>query len=99
MTLGRRFWTLWSAFSASNLGDGLTLVGFPLLAITLTDDARLVAVVFAFRFLPFLVVGLPAGVLIDRFDRRHIAMVARTDGGGVLLRWRSGKHRVRSIGD
>lgn len=76
-TLGQRFWALWSAFTTSNLGDGLTLVGFPLLAITLTDDARLVALVAAFRFLPFLVIGLPAGVLIDRFDRRHIAMVAQ----------------------
>lgn len=75
--LGRRFWTLWSAFSSSNLGDGLTLVGFPLLAIDLTDDPRLIALVSAFRFLPFLTIGLPAGVLIDRFDRRKIAMLAQ----------------------
>ncbi|MGI9608784.1 MAG: MFS transporter [Acidimicrobiia bacterium] len=75
--LGQRFWALWSAFTTSNLGDGLTLVGFPLMAISLTDDARLVALVAAFRFLPFLVIGLPAGVLIDRFDRRHIAMIAQ----------------------
>jgi MFS family permease len=76
-SLGSRFWTLWFAFSASNLGDGLSIVGFPLLAISLTDDARLVAAVAATRFLPFLVIGLPAGVLIDRFDRRKIAMVAQ----------------------
>lgn len=75
--LGRRFWTLWAAFSTSNLGDGLTLVGFPLLAVSLTDDARLVALVAAFRFLPFFTIGLPAGVLIDRFDRRRIAMAAQ----------------------
>ena len=83
--LGRRFWTLWTAFSASNLGDGLTLVGFPLLAITLTDDARLVSVVFAARFLPFLIIGLPAGVVIDRFDRRHIAMVAQVARASALI--------------
>lgn len=75
--LGRRFWSLWSAFASSNLGDGLTLVGVPLLAVSLTDDARLVAVVAALRVLPFLVVGLPAGVLIDRSDRRNVAMVAQ----------------------
>ncbi len=84
-TLGRRFWTLWTAFSASNLGDGLTLVGFPLLAITLTDDARLVSLVFAARFLPFLIIGLPAGVLIDRFDRRHIAMIAQVARAAALI--------------
>ncbi len=83
--LGRRYWTLWSAFTSSNLGDGLTLVGFPLLAIELTDDPRLVALVSAFRFLPFLTIGLPAGVLIDRFDRRKIAMLAQTLRSATLF--------------
>ena len=83
--MGRRFWTLWASFSASNLGDGLSLVAFPLLAVNLTDDARLVAAVAAARFLPFLVVGLPAGVLIDRFDRRRIAMIAQLVRSVVLI--------------
>lgn len=76
-SLGQRFWRLWAAFTATNLADGLSLVAFPLLAVDLTDDARLVALVTVFRFLPFLVVGLPAGVLLDRFDRRHIAVWAQ----------------------
>lgn len=84
-TLGRRFWTLWSAFSASNLGDGLSLVGFPLFAVALTDDARLVALVAAARFIPFLVVGLPAGVVIDRLDRRYLAMAAQLGRAAALL--------------
>ena len=75
--LGSRFWRLWAAFTATNLADGLSLVAFPLLAIELTDDARLVALVTVFRFIPFLVVGLPAGVLLDRFDRRRIAVAAQ----------------------
>ncbi len=75
--LGRPFWTLWSAFSASNLGDGLSLVGMPLLAIQLTGDARLVAAVAVFQYLPFLIIGLPAGVVLDRFDRRWIAVAAQ----------------------
>ncbi len=76
-TLGRPFWTLWSAFTASNLGDGLSLVAMPLLAIRLTDDARLIATVTVFQYLPFLLIALPAGVLIDRFDRRWIAVIAQ----------------------
>lgn len=83
--LGRRFWALWSAFTSSNLGDGLTLVGFPLLAISLTDDARLVALVAAVRTVPFLVIGLPAGVVIDRFDRRHLAMAAQLVRASALI--------------
>ena len=50
----------------------------PLLAIQLTDDARLVAAVAVSQYLPFLVIGLPAGVVLDRFDRRWIAVVAQT---------------------
>ncbi|NNE94513.1 MAG: MFS transporter [Acidimicrobiales bacterium] len=83
--LGSRFWRLWSAFTTSNLGDGLTLVGFPLLAIGLTDDARLVALVAAFRVLPFVTIGLPAGVVIDRVDRRHLALVAQLARASALI--------------
>ena len=77
-SLGRSFWTLWAAFSSSNLGDGLSLVAMPLLAIQVTDDARLIAMVSVFQFLPFLVFALPAGVVLDRLDRRWIAVVAQT---------------------
>lgn len=76
-SLGRPYWTLWGAFSASNLGDGLSLVSLPLLAISFTDDPKLIAAVATFQFLPFLVLGLPAGVLIDRFDRRWTAAMAQ----------------------
>ncbi|MCP3855518.1 MAG: MFS transporter [Actinomycetia bacterium] len=79
--LGRRFWLLWSATTVANIGDGISLTAFPLLAIHLTDDARLVALVTAFRVLPFLIVGLPAGVLLDRLDRRRIGVVAQVGRG------------------
>ena len=52
-------------------------MAFPLLATDLTDDARLIAMVTMFRFLPFLVIGLPAGVILDRFDRRILSMIAQ----------------------
>ena len=83
VALGRPFWTLWSAFSATNLADGLSLVALPLLAIRLTDDARLIAAVTAFQYLPFLVIGLPAGTVIDRLDRRWIAVAAQTGRAAV----------------
>lgn len=82
--LGRRFWSLWASFTAANLGDGLTLVAFPLLAVSLTDDARLVAFVSVCRFLPFPLLGLPAGVLIDRFDRRWLAIGAQAARSSVI---------------
>lgn len=75
--LGRPFWTLWSAFSATNLADGLSLIALPLLAISITGDARQIAAVTAFQYVPYLIFGLPAGTIIDRVDRRWIAVVAQ----------------------
>jgi MFS family permease len=82
--LGRRFWVLWVAFSSTNLGDGISYVAFPLLAFDLVDDARVLGLVAASRFLPFVVVGLPAGVIIDRFDRRRLAALAQIGRGLVM---------------
>lgn len=82
--LGGRFWTLWASFTAANLGDGLSLVAFPLLAVSITDDARLVAVVSMCRFLAFPLLGLPAGVVIDRFDRRNLAVLAQIGRTGAV---------------
>ena len=76
---------LWSAFSATNLADGVTLVAFPLLAVALTDEARLVALVAVFRFLPFVLVGLPAGLVLDRLDRRTVTAAAQIGRGLVAL--------------
>jgi len=69
--LGGLYWRLWSASSASALGDGLRRVALPLLAVHLTTDPRLVALVAAAGTVPWLVFGLPIGALVDRFDRRR----------------------------
>ncbi|MEM9132381.1 MAG: MFS transporter [Actinomycetota bacterium] len=84
-TLGRPFWTLWSSYATSNLGDGLNLVAFPLLALALTDGATGVAIISAFRYLPFLVIGLPAGVILDRFGRRRVIIIAQAVRALALL--------------
>ena len=60
----------------SNLGDGINFVAMPLLALTLTDDPRLLALTTFAIFLPWLVIGLPAGVMVDRFDRRRLMVCA-----------------------
>ena len=73
--LGRQYVKLWSAATVSAMGDGLALSAAPLLASRLTDDPRLIAGVTMSLTLPFLVLGIPAGVLVDRFDRRR-AMAA-----------------------
>ncbi len=69
--LGGRYWRLWSASTASALGDGLRRAALPLLAVHLTTDPRQVALVAAAGTVPWLVFGLPVGALVDRWDRQR----------------------------
>ena len=70
--LPRRYWHLWQATAASSVGDGLTLVALPLLATSFTTQPGLVAGVLVMRWLPWLLLALPAGVVADRMPRRTI---------------------------
>ena len=70
--LGSRYRRLVLATGASALGDGLVLVAFPLLAVTLTSSPVLIAGVAIAGQLPWLLVSLPAGAVADRVDRRRL---------------------------
>lgn len=74
--LPRAYWRQFAASTISNLGDGVTAAAMPLLAISLTDDARLIAGVAFASMLPWLLLSLPAGVWIDRWERRRVMVVA-----------------------
>ncbi|SEE78757.1 MFS transporter [Jiangella alba] len=58
-----------AATSLTTAGDGVFAAAVPLLAATLTRDPRLVSVVAAATYLPWLLFSLPAGALVDRHDR------------------------------
>src|ERR1019366_5975901 len=81
---GRGFAELWGASAAAGAGDGTALTAGPLLAFTLTRDPRLIAGVTAALTLPYLLFSWPAGVLIDRADRRR-AMARVAAFRAVLL--------------
>ncbi|WP_457098482.1 MFS transporter [Microbacterium sp. P5_E9] len=83
--LGRDFGKLWTAAAFSNLADGLGRTAVPLIATTLTQDPLAISVIGALAFVPWLVFGLPAGMLVDRFDRRVIMAIANTIRGAVAL--------------
>lgn len=70
------FGRLWTSSIASNLADGIGRVAVPLLGTTLTRDPLAISVLGALAFLPWLLLGLPAGVLVDRVDRRRAMAVA-----------------------
>ncbi|MGD9997909.1 MAG: MFS transporter [Ilumatobacteraceae bacterium] len=72
------YWRLWWASGISNLGDGVFIVALPLLAARLTRDSVSISLVAAATALPWLVLSLPIGALIDRSDRKHIMVAADT---------------------
>ncbi len=74
--LGGGFGRLWAASAISNLGDGLLLAAVPLLVASLTTDPLLVAGATAAGQLPWLLLALPAGAWVDRWDRRRVLLVA-----------------------
>ena len=74
--LGRRFTALLGSTAFANLGDGVIQTGAPLVAITLTRSPGQVSLLSAAAWLPWLLLGIAGGVLIDRSDRRHAQMSA-----------------------
>lgn len=67
--LSPAYWRLWWATGINAVGDGAFAAAVPLLAVTITRDPRLVSVVSAATYLPWLLLSLPAGALVDRYDR------------------------------
>lgn len=72
--LGWPFWTLLTSSSASNLADGVLRIGLPLIAVKFTRSPATIGALELARSVPWLVFALPAGALIDRWDRR-VAML------------------------
>jgi MFS family permease len=82
--LGTSFRWLWSASMLTNIGDGIALAAGPLLVASQTRDPFLVSLAFFFEFLPSLVFGTVAGVIVDRVDRRRIVVLVNLARAAVL---------------
>ena len=82
--LGTGFRWLVGSSWVTNLGDGMLIAAGPLLVASQTRDPLLVAAAMLALQTPWLVVGLFAGALADRLDRRLVMIVANTVRGLVL---------------
>jgi hypothetical protein len=66
------FWRYWTGSTVSRLGSAVTTVALPLTALTVVHASTFqVAVIAAAGQLPWLVFGLPAGVLVARLPLRE----------------------------
>lgn len=72
----RDFILLWSGLAVSVLGSRISSIAYPLLVLALTGSPRDAGVVGFLATLPYLLVQLPAGALVDRWDRRRVLLVA-----------------------
>ena len=82
--LGAPFRWLWSASTLTNIGDGIVLAAGPLLVASETRDPFLVSLAFFCEFLPSLVLGSFAGVIVDRVERKRIIVVVNIVRAAVL---------------
>lgn len=68
-------WLLGSSWTG-NIGDGIVLAAGPLLVASQTRDPFLVAMAVMLQRLPSLLLGLYAGAIADRVDRKRLVIAA-----------------------
>ncbi len=82
----RGFGTYWAASTVSGFGSYVTALAIQVLVvITLHQGAAGVGVVNASRWLPYLLFGLVAGVLVDRSRRRPLLVTTDLVRGALLV--------------
>jgi MFS family permease len=72
----RDFKLLWLARSTSMFGSWLLVVAVPFQVLELTGSAMAAGLTLAAEFLPPVLLGPIAGVLVDRWDRRQVMIAA-----------------------
>jgi MFS family permease len=76
--LGSDFWLMWTGWTISSGGNGLTVTALALLAADLTTNASQVSLVSFAGRLPWLLLALVGGVLADRWNRRTAMWISDT---------------------
>jgi MFS family permease len=77
----RDFLLLWGGEVISTLGSQISLVAFPLLVLATTHSPAKAGLVGFANQVPVLAFYLPAGLLVDRHDRRAIMIMSSIAGG------------------
>src|SRR5918992_4966653 len=79
------FMKLWTAQTVSQVGDEITQLAIPLVAVlTLGVSPFELGLLGTFQFLPFILLTIPAGVWVDRMRRKPI-LIGADIGRAILL--------------
>ncbi len=68
----------WSGQAVSIIGSQVSQIAFPLLIIGLTRSTAQAGFAAAVRIVPYLLLSLPAGALVDRWNRKRTMIVCDT---------------------
>lgn len=71
----RDYMLLWSGQIVSNVGTQVSQLAFPLLILAITRSPAQAGFAGALRALPYIIFSLPAGALIDRWDRKRVMIL------------------------
>lgn len=80
----REYVLLLSGQAVSSVGSQVSLVAFPLLILVLTNSPAEAGLMTSLRALPYAFLCLPAGALVDRWNRKWV-MVLADSGRGIAL--------------
>ena len=72
----RDFLNLWLGQLVSRLGDGIHEIALAWLVLDLTGSALSMGAILAVSVTPNILFGLPAGVFVDRFNRKKIMVLS-----------------------
>jgi len=80
----RDYVLLWCGQTISIIGTQVSQLAFPLLVLALTHSPAQAGFVAASRTVPWLLFALPAGALVDRWDRKTV-MIVCSAGSALAL--------------
>ncbi len=80
----REFVLLWSCQVVSTFGAHATGIIYPLLILALTGSPTQAGLATALRIVPYLLLSLPVGALIDRWDRRRVMITCHIGRAAVV---------------
>jgi MFS family permease len=78
------FLALWGGQIVSTLGSRISATALPLLVLVTTGSPAYAGMVGAAGTLPYLLIHLPAGTLVDRWNRRRIMLASQICAGVAM---------------
>lgn len=97
----RDFVLLWSGQAVSSIGTQVSLLAFPLLILALTHSPALAGLLGAARMVPYLALSMPAGALVDRWNRKRVMIFCDLGRalamGSIPVAWALGRLTIAQL--